>query len=79
VKSNDDLRQKRLSCSSLSYVKRRSSLAGLELWVHPYRILANREEQLGLSRCVRECHVIRRSEEAPWLQRWPSRTFEANG
>jgi len=40
VKSNDDLRQEAFAMQLIELSKEAFELAGLELWIHPYRILA---------------------------------------
>jgi phosphatidylinositol 4-kinase B len=52
VKSNDDLRQEAFVMQLIDLCKEAFELAGLDLWVHPYRILAT-GRTTGIIECVK--------------------------
>ena len=52
VKSNDDLRQEAFIMQLIELCREAFDLAGLELWVHPYRILAT-GRTTGVIECVK--------------------------
>lgn len=52
VKSNDDLRQEAFIMQLIELCREAFELAGLELWVHPYRILAT-GRTTGIIECVK--------------------------
>jgi phosphatidylinositol 4-kinase len=52
VKSNDDLRQEAFVMQLIELCREAFDMAGLELWVHPYRILAT-GRTTGIIECVK--------------------------
>lgn len=52
VKSNDDLRQEAFVMQLIELCREAFELAGLELWVHPYRIIAT-GRTTGIIECVK--------------------------